>query len=62
MDPVFMQDAVNDLAGFLRSFSAGLSVDGIPIGFPATLDRSRRVVVQAPSRLWRTFRYVTAFK
>ena len=49
MDPIFMQDAVNDLAGFLRSFSAGLSVDGIAIGFPATLDRSRRVVVQAPN-------------
>ena len=42
-------NVLSDLAGFLRSFSAGLSVDAIAIGFPATLDRSRRVVVQAPN-------------
>lgn len=40
---------LSDLSDFLRSFSAGLSVDAIAIGFPATLDRSRRVVVQAPN-------------
>ena len=40
---------LSDLSDFLRSFAAGLSVDAIAIGFPATLDRSRRVVVQAPN-------------
>lgn len=34
-------NVLSDLSDFLRFFSAGLSVDGIAIGFPATLDRSR---------------------
>lgn len=42
-------NVLSDLSAFVRSFSAGLSVDAIAIGFPATLDRSRRVVVQAPN-------------
>ncbi|MBQ9613202.1 MAG: allose kinase [Lachnospiraceae bacterium] len=42
-------NVLEDLAGFLKEFSAGLEIDAVAIGFPATLDRERKRVVQAPN-------------
>lgn len=43
------EDVLADLARCLRDFSDGLSLGAAAIGFPATLDRERRRVVQAPN-------------
>jgi len=42
-------DVLGDLAGFLKSASAGFPFDAVTIGFPATLNRDRTQVVQAPN-------------
>lgn len=42
-------DVLGDLAQYLKAFSEGIAVDAAAIGFPATLDRDRRKVVQAPN-------------
>lgn len=42
-------DVLADLAGHLKAFSEGLTIDAVAIGFPATLDRDRKRVVQAPN-------------
>ena len=56
-------NVLSDLSAFVRSFSAGLSVDAIAIGFPA---RSTGPDVLwsrlRTSRSWKTCRYVTIFK
>ncbi len=52
---VFRTEApLDDLATFLKSYCAilagdGLETEGIAIGFPATLDRERKRVLQAPN-------------
>lgn len=47
---VFSSGSVlSDLEDMLRTFSEGLSFDAIAIGFPATLNRERTQVVQAPN-------------
>lgn len=48
------QNALEDLASYLKSYCETLRCEGIEagtvsIGFPATLDRSRQVVIQAPN-------------
>ncbi len=42
-------NVLSDLERLLHSFSAGISVDAIAIGFPATLNRERTRVAQAPN-------------
>lgn len=42
-------DVLADLECAMRSFSDGISFDAVAIGFPATLNRSRTQVVQAPN-------------
>ena len=42
-------DVLGDLAGFLKSASEGFPFDAVTIGFPATLNRERTQVVQAPN-------------
>lgn len=42
-------DALGDLGDFLRDYMAGKTVLALAIGFPATLDRQRMRVLQAPS-------------
>ncbi|MBR1671907.1 MAG: allose kinase [Fretibacterium sp.] len=42
-------DVLADLAGFIRDYSGGGDVQAVAIGFPATLDRERRRVLQAPN-------------
>ena len=47
---VFSSGSVlSDLEDMLRTFSEGLSFDAIAIGFPATLNRERTRVIQAPN-------------
>lgn len=47
---VFSSGSVlSDLEDMLRTFSGGISFDAIAIGFPATLNRERTQVVQAPN-------------
>ncbi len=47
---VFASGSVlSDLENMLRTFTEGLSFDAIAIGFPATLNRERTQVVQAPN-------------
>lgn len=42
-------DVLGDLAGFLKSASEGFDFDAVTVGFPATLNRERTEVVQAPN-------------
>ncbi len=42
-------NVLSDLERMLRKFSEGISFDAIAIGFPATLNRERTEVVQAPN-------------
>ena len=42
-------EVLADLVRVIREFSAGCPFDAIAVGFPATLDRSRTRVVQAPN-------------
>ena len=42
-------DVLADLACHLKAFAEGLTIDAVAIGFPATLDRERKRVVQAPN-------------
>ena len=42
-------NVLSDLEDMLRTFSEGISFDAIAIGFPATLNRERTQVVQAPN-------------
>lgn len=42
-------DVLADLEGNIRSFAEGLSYGAVAIGFPATLNRNRTQVVQAPN-------------
>lgn len=43
------QDPLADLAGYLKAYSEGKTVDAVAIGFPATLDAGRQTVLQAPN-------------
>lgn len=43
------EDPLQDLTTFLRSYSEGIDVEAIAIGFPATLDAERQTVLQAPN-------------
>lgn len=43
------EDVLNDLASFLLSYGEDISFDALAIGFPATLDKQRKKVVQAPN-------------
>lgn len=48
------RDAMGDLASCLRDYRSmlnreGIEIDAVSIGFPATLDRSRQIVLQAPN-------------
>lgn len=42
-------DVLADLAAVLKDYSADLPVEAVAIGFPATLDRQRKTVLQAPN-------------
>ena len=42
-------DILGDLAGYIMSFSRGVTVDAVAIGFPATLNADRSRVLQAPN-------------
>lgn len=42
-------DVLADLAHFLKEYANGLSIEAIAIGFPATLDKQRKTVLQAPN-------------
>lgn len=42
-------DVLGDLAAYLKSASRGFPFDAVTIGFPATLNRERTQVVQAPN-------------
>ena len=42
-------DVLEDLFEFLNVFPDGISFDAVAIGFPATLNRERTQVVQAPN-------------
>lgn len=43
------EDVLGDIAGFIREFAEGLAYEAVAIGFPATLDRDRKKVLQAPN-------------
>lgn len=43
------EDVLGDLTHYLKAFSDELTPDALAIGFPATLDRKRMRVVQAPN-------------
>ncbi len=42
-------DVMGDLAGFLSTCMQGLEIEALCLGFPATLDKKRKVVLQAPN-------------
>ena len=42
-------NVLEDLSQIIRDFSSDLSFDAVSIGFPATLNRERTRVVQAPN-------------
>ena len=42
-------DIIPDLAAFIRDFAGDDAFDAVAAGFPATLDRARRTIVQAPN-------------
>lgn len=48
------QGAIEDLASYLKDYRGtlkreGIEINAVSIGFPATLDRSRQIVLQAPN-------------
>ena len=43
------QDPLADLSGYLKKYCAGVNVEAVSIGFPATLDAERQTVLQAPN-------------
>lgn len=43
------REPLADLSAFLTGFFRGEQVEAVAIGFPATLDRARRTVLQAPN-------------
>ncbi|MBR2996802.1 MAG: allose kinase [Lachnospiraceae bacterium] len=45
------EDVLQDLADYIQDYAQenGISYDAVAIGFPATLDKNRRKVVQAPN-------------
>lgn len=45
----FLSELVALLHRFLERFSASYAIMGISLGFPATIDKARRVVLQAPA-------------
>lgn len=42
-------DPMADLTGYLKDYCQAVSIQAISIGFPATLDRNRQTVLQAPN-------------
>lgn len=44
-------DVMGDLAAFLKDYVQDLEVEALCLGFPATLDKKRKVVLQAPNIL-----------
>lgn len=42
-------DVLNDIAEFIAGYSDGMKYDAVSIGFPATLNRERTKVLQAPN-------------
>lgn len=49
MDIVKSEDIIGDLADFLKNYMQDLDVEVLSLGFPATLDKSRKIVLQAPN-------------
>lgn len=45
-------DVLADIARFIVDYAGDTSFDAVVIGFPATLDRSRKKVLQAPNLEW----------
>ena len=45
----FTPDPLSDLAVFLKSYCREKKVESVSIGFPATVDRERKTVLQAPN-------------
>ena len=43
------RDPLSDLAAYLEDYSRGMEPEAVSIGFPATLDRERQTVLQAPN-------------
>ncbi len=43
------EDVLGDIASFIKQFAEGLCFEAVAIGFPATLDRDRKKVLQAPN-------------
>lgn len=42
-------DVLSDLAAFIDGYCSGMEAEAVSIGFPATLDRNRQTVLQAPN-------------
>ncbi|MBQ9063941.1 MAG: allose kinase [Blautia sp.] len=42
-------DVLKDIAELIRSFSTGMDIGAVAVGFPATLDPERKRVIQAPN-------------
>lgn len=42
-------DALNDIAGYITLYAGGRKYDAVAIGFPATLNRERTRILQAPN-------------
>lgn len=42
-------NVLSDLAAFIDDYRKGIEVEAVSIGFPATLDRTRHTVLQAPN-------------
>lgn len=45
----FTPDPLADLSGYLKAYCEGKTVEAVSIGFPATVDRERKTVLQAPN-------------
>ncbi len=43
------RDSLGDLSAYLKAYTADKQVEAIAIGFPATVDRERKTVLQAPN-------------
>ncbi len=46
---IHSDDVLSDLADFIAEYSKDMAVEAVSIGFPATLDRTREMVLQAPN-------------
>ena len=46
---IFTEDVLFDIASFIKQFAEGIPFEAVAIGFPATLDRERKTVLQAPN-------------